>query len=348
MKYKLAILPGDGIGSEVTDAAVRVLEALTDKVETTSYLFGGASCDVNNTPLTDEVLRECASSDAVLLGAVGGPKWDSLPSEIRPEKGLLKIRKELGLFCNLRPALLYEELTSSCPLKPELVEGGLDIMIVRELTGGAYFGPKELKDDYGSDLIIYSEKEVERIAIKAFEIAKKRKNKLTSVDKANVLMSSKLWRKVVDRVALDYPEVEVEHMYVDNAAMQLVTKPKQFDLILTENMFGDILSDEASVLTGSIGMLPSASLRDDSFGLYEPSHGSAPQIAGQNIVNPIACILSLALALRYSFKMTAEADRIEKAITKVLQDGYRTLDIEAEGTTVLGTKEITSLIIKAL
>ena len=348
MKYKLAILPGDGIGTEVTDAALKVLNAITDKVETKSYLFGGASYDVNNMPLTEEVLQECAQSDAVLLGAVGGPKWDAVASELRPEKGLLKIRKELGLFCNLRPALLYEELISSCPLKQELVEGGLDIMIVRELTGGAYFGPKELTNDYGSDLIIYSEKEVERIAIKAFEIAKKRQNKLTSVDKANVLDSSKLWRRVVDRIALDYPEVEVEHMYVDNAAMQLVTKPKQFDLILTENMFGDILSDEASVLTGSIGMLPSASLREDSFGLYEPSHGSAPQIAGQNIVNPIACILSLALALRYSFKMIEEADKIEKAIKKVLQAGYRTVDILTHDTKEVSTTEITDLIIKAL
>jgi len=296
------------------------------------------------------------NSDAVLLGSIGGDTntspWYQLEPALRPEAGLLKIRKELNLFANLRPAYLYDELKGACPLKEEITEGGFDMMIMRELTGGLYFGARETKEVNGQmvahDNLIYSENEIRRIAIRGFDIAMKRRKKVTSVDKANVLDTSRLWRKVVNEVAKDYPSVEVEHMLVDNCAMQLVKNPRQFDVILTENMFGDILSDEASMVTGSIGMLSSASLRDDKLGMYEPSHGSAPDIAGKNIANPIATILSAAMMLRYSFDMDQEAEAIERAIEKVLKDGYRTIDIMSDGQTKVSCSQMGDLIVERL
>lgn len=314
--------------------------------------MGGCSIDAYGEPLTDEALAIAKSSDAVLLGSIGGntstSPWYKLPPDKRPEAGLLKIRKELGLFANLRPAYLYPELADACPLKEATSAKGFDMIIVRELTGGLYFGERSTKEVNGElvahDNLIYSESEIRRIAIKAFEIARVRRKKITSVDKANVLDSSRLWRKVVNEVAKDYPDVEVEHMLVDNSAMQLVANPSQFDVVLTENMFGDILSDEASMITGSIGMLSSASLREDKFGLYEPSGGSAPDIAGKNVANPIATILSGAMMLRYSFDLNKEADAIEQAVRDVLKEGYRTVDIYKDGDKKVSTSEMGDLI----
>ena len=352
MNYKIALLKGDGIGPEIVDEAVRVLNKIEEKFghkfEYVQGYLGGESIDKFGIPLSDETIEICKNSDAVLLGAVGGPKWDNIDPEIRPEKGLLKIRKELGVYTNLRPAILYNTLKDASPLKPEIIGDGLNIMVIRELTGGLYFGPKSYKYDEAYDTMLYTRKEIERIARKGFEIAKLRKNELVSVDKHNVLDSSKLWREVVDEVAKDYPEIKVSHMYADNAAMQLVINPAQFDVILTENTFGDILSDEASMLTGSIGMLPSASLGDGKVGLYEPIHGSAPTIADQDIANPIATILSAAMMLRYSFDLTEEADAIEKAIEKVLADGFRTADIYTKGTKKIGTKEMGTEIVNRI
>ena len=342
MKFTVALIPGDGIGPDIVKEAVRVLDAVAltygHEVTYKHLIAGGEAIDQTGQPLPEETLKEASSSDAVLLGAVGGPKWDNVPSSLRPEKALLGLRGGMGLFCNLRPALLYSQLADACPLRSELVEGGLDVMVVRELTGGIYFGKRGRSEDGAFDTMSYTKSEIERIARKAFEIAMKRKKKVTSVDKANILETSRLWRATVEEVAKDYPEVELNHLYVDNASMQLVRNPKQFDVILTENMFGDILSDEASMITGSIGMLPSASLRSDSFGMYEPIHGSAPDIAGQDKANPLATILSVAMMLRYTFSLQKEADAVEEAVRKTLDDGWRTADIFSEGTKLCGTR----------
>ena len=339
MKLNIVCIPGDGIGPEVVAEAKKVLNAVADKygheMSFTDILMGGASIDACGEPLTDEAIATAKAADAVLMGSIGGntstSPWYKLPSHLRPEAGLLKLRKALNLFANLRPANLYEELKEACPLRDDIIGDGFDMMIMRELTGGLYFGERSTKEVDGVmtavDTLTYNEDEIRRIAIKGFDIAMKRRKKVTSVDKANVLDSSRLWRKVVEEVAKDYPEVTLEHMLVDNCAMQLVKNPRQFDVILTENMFGDILSDEASMVTGSIGMLASASLNDTKFGLYEPSGGSAPDIAGMGIANPIATILSAAMMLRYSFDLDAEADAIEKAVKKVLEENYRTIDI---------------------
>ncbi len=360
MEKKITVIKGDGIGPEIVTEAIKVLDEIAKKYNHNftyqEILLGGASIDVHGCPLTDEALNKAKNSDAILLGSIGGDTntspWYKLEPGLRPEAGLLKIRKELGLFANLRPAYLYDALSSACPLKPELVAGGFDMMIVRELTGGIYFGDRKTVEEDGqlvaTDEMKYSESEIRRIARVAFEIALKRNKRIISVDKANVLDSSRLWRKVVKEVASDYPTVAVEDMLVDNCAMQLVMNPKQFDVILTGNMFGDILSDEASMITGSIGMLASASLRDDSLGMYEPSHGSAPDIAGKNVANPIATILSLAMMLRYSFGLEAEAKNIETAIEKVLADNYRTSDIAIEGSVVLSTTEMGDMIVSKL
>lgn len=356
MNYKIAVVPGDGIGPEVIEQALRVLDKVGEKYnhsfEYTKVLAGGAAIDAAGKCLPQETIDICKGSDAVLLGAVGGWKWDTLPGDERPERALLGLRKELGLFANIRPALLFEELAQACPLKPEIIEGGLDLVVVRELTGGIYFGEKGFKEtDMGPaayDVELYSEEEVRRIAIVAFDMAMKRGKKVTSVDKANVLESSRLWRRVVAEVAKDYPEVELNNLYVDNTAMQMVLNPKQFDVVLTSNIFGDILSDEASQITGSIGMLPSASLAKGNFGMYEPVHGSAPDIAGQNKANPMATILSAAMMLRYTFGLSEEADAIEAAVKKVLADGYRTPDLLANGGKEIGTKEAGDLIVAAI
>ena len=360
MEKNIAVIKGDGIGTEIVNEALKVLNAIAKKYHHTFHyqeiLMGGASIDAYGVPLSDEALEIAKNSDSVLLGSIGGDAntspWYKLEPSLRPEAGLLKIRKELGLFANLRPAYLYEELRGACPLKEEISAKGFDIMIMRELTGGLYFGERETKEVDGilvaHDNLIYNENEIRRIAKRGFDIAMKRNKKVTSVDKANVLDTSRLWRKIVNEVAKDYPEVTVEPMFVDNAAMQLVKDPSQFDVMLTENMFGDILSDEASMVTGSIGMLSSASLREDSLGMYEPSHGSAPDIAGKNIANPIATILSAAMMLRYSFDLDEEADVIEKAVEKVLQLGYRTTDIMSEGKTLVGTKQMGDLIVENL
>ena len=345
MKYNVACIPGDGIGPEIVAEAKKVLDKVGAKFghefNYTEVLMGGVSIDAHGVPLTDEALETAKKSDAVLLGAVGGrvgvDSWYELPPNLRPEAGLLAIRKGLGLFANLRPAYLYPELKAACPLKESIADAGFDMIVVRELTGGLYFGKRETKEVEGVmtavDTLSYNENEIRRIVIKAFDIAMKRRKKVTSVDKANVLDSSRLWRKIVGEVAKDYPEVTVEDMLVDNCAMQLVKDPAQFDVILTENMFGDILSDEASMVTGSIGMLSSASLSEGKLGLYEPSHGAAPDIAGQNIANPIATILSAAMMLRYSFDLDREADAVEAAVRQVLKDGIRTGDIMTEGCT---------------
>ena len=360
MEKNIAVIKGDGIGPEIVNEALKVLNAISRKYNHTFHyreiLMGGASIDAYGVPLTDEAIQVAQNSDAVLLGSIGGDTntspWYQLEPALRPEAGLLKIRKELNLFANLRPAYLYDELKGACPLKEEITEGGFDMMIMRELTGGLYFGARETKEVNGQmvahDNLIYNENEIRRIAIRGFDIAMKRRKKVTSVDKANVLDTSRLWRKVVNEVAKDYPSVEVEHMLVDNCAMQLVKNPRQFDVILTENMFGDILSDEASMVTGSIGMLSSASLRDDKLGMYEPSHGSAPDIAGKNIANPIATILSAAMMLRYSFDMDQEAEAIERAIEKVLKDGYRTIDIMSDGQTKVSCSQMGDLIVERL
>ncbi|MCK9287520.1 MAG: 3-isopropylmalate dehydrogenase [Sphaerochaetaceae bacterium] len=354
MKLKIAVIPGDGIGPDIVAEGIKVLGEVAKKFNHTLdfsfYLAGGVAIDSVGEPLPESTLLGCADAQAVLLGSVGGPKWDDLKGDMRPEKALLGLRGGLKLFCNLRPAILYRQLSEACPLKDHIIEGGLDLMVVRELTGGIYFGDRG-RNENGTrayDTMAYSELEVERIARKAFELAMKRKKKLMSVDKANILESSRLWRSVVNRVATEYPLVTVSHMYVDNAAMQLVRNPKQFDVIVTTNMFGDILSDEASMITGSIGMLPSASLREDSFGMYEPIHGSAPDIAGQDKANPIATILSVAMMLRHSFNLEEEAAVIETAISKVLDDGYRTLDIMSSQMHPVGTKEMGSLIAQAI
>ena len=356
MNLKITCIPGDGIGPEIVAEAKKVLDAVADKyghsITYTDILMGGASIDVHGVPLTDEAIETAQSADAVLMGSIGGntttSPWYKLPPNLRPEAGLLKIRKALNLFANLRPAVLYEELADACPLRKDISEKGFDMLIMRELTGGLYFGERKTVEENGVlkaiDTLTYDENEIRRIAIKGFDIARKRKNKVTSVDKANVLDSSRLWRKVVEEVAKDYPDVTLEHMLVDNCAMQLVKDPSQFDVILTENMFGDILSDEASMVTGSIGMLASASLNDSKFGLYEPSHGSAPDIAGQDIANPIATILSAAMMLRYSFDLDKEADAIEMAVKQVLKEGFRTVDIMSEGCTKVGCKEMGSLL----
>ena len=356
MDLKIAVLAGDGIGPEIVREAKKVLDKVCEKYgHSFSYsevLLGGASIDVHGVPLTDEAIATAKSSDAVLMGSIGGDAktspWYKLEPSKRPEAGLLAIRKALNLFANLRPAYLYNELRKACPLRDEIIGDGFDMIIVRELTGGLYFGERQTIEENGVkkaiDTLSYNENEIRRIAIKAFEIARKRRNKVTSVDKANVLDSSRLWRSVVEDVAKDYPDVTLEHMLVDNCAMQLVRDPKQFDVILTENMFGDILSDEASEITGSIGMLSSASLSETSLGLYEPSHGSAPDIAGKGIANPLATILSAAMMLRFSFDLDKEADSIEAAVSKVLKDGYRTIDIMSDGKTQIGTEEMGSLI----
>jgi 3-isopropylmalate dehydrogenase len=355
MNYNIAVIPGDGIGPEIITEARKVLDQVGKKYghqfNYTEVLMGGVSIDATGEPLTKEALELARNSDSVLLGAVGGnvgqSNWYSLPPHLRPEAGLLAIRKGLGLFANIRPAVLYEELKDACPLKEEIIGGGFDFVVMRELTGGLYFGARSTVEENGvrkaMDTLVYDENEVRRIAKWAFEIAMKRNKKVCSVDKANVLDSSRLWRQVTKEVSKDYPEVELSDMLVDNCAMQLVKNPRQFDVILTENMFGDILSDEASMITGSIGMLASASLGDTKLGLYEPSHGSAPDIAGLNIANPIATILSAAMMLRYSFELEEEADRIEAAVKTILQKGYRTKDIMSEGMTLVGTKEMGDL-----
>lgn len=352
MNYKIALVPGDGIGPDVVAEAVKVMDKIGEKYghsfQYTTVLAGGAAIDAVGECLPQNTIEVCKNSDAVLLGAVGGWKWDTLPGDQRPERALLGLRKELGLFANLRPALLFSELAEACPLKPEIIEGGLDIVVVRELTGGIYFGEKGYKDtELGRaafDIEQYAEEEIRRIAVVAFDMAMKRDKKLTSVDKANVLESSRHWRNVVKEVSKDYPEVELSHMYIDNAAMQMVRDPKQFDVIVTSNLFGDILSDEASMITGSIGMLPSASLAKGNFGMYEPVHGSAPDIAGQNKANPMATILSVAMMLRYTFGLSKEAEAVEEAVKSILSEGYRTSDIMSPGKTAIGTKEAGDLI----
>lgn len=352
MKLNIGVIKGDGIGPEVVTEAMKVLDRIAvvygHEVCDTQLFMGGASIDAYGIPLTEETIKLAKSCDAILMGSIGGDAktspWYQLEPSKRPEAGLLKLRKELHLFANLRPAVLYEELKDACPLKEEIISDGFDMMIMRELTGGLYFGERatEIIDgvETAKDTLTYNEEEIRRIAKRSFEVAMKRRKKVTSVDKANVLDSSRLWRKVVEEVAADYPEVVLEHMLVDNCAMQLVKDPRQFDVILTENMFGDILSDEASMVTGSIGMLASASLNETKFGLYEPSGGSAPDIAGKGIANPIATILSAAMMLRFSFNLDQEADAIEQAVASVLKDGYRTIDIMSERKMKIGTSEM--------
>lgn len=354
---KIAVIKGDGIGPEVIKQAQKILSVVEKKYdckfEYTDVLMGGVAIDATGVPLPEETVAVCKASDAVLLGAVGGEKWDTLPGHLRPETGLLGIRKALNVFANLRPAIMFPQLKAASTLKEEVLGDGLDLMVIRELTGGAYFGEKnrEATEDGGQkawDVMAYSTYEIERIAKVAFETAKKRDNKLTLVDKANVLESSRLWRETVTKISKEYPEVELNFMYVDNAAMQLIRNPKQFSTIVTENLFGDILSDEASMLTGSLGMLPSASLGDAKLGLYEPIHGSAPDIAGQDKANPIATIMSVAMMLRYSFDMIDAASNIEKAVASVLDKGYRTGDIMEKGMTLVGTEKMGDLISEAL
>lgn len=356
MDLRITCIPGDGIGPEIVAQAKKVLERTAEqfghRVLWQEILLGGASIDAYGVPLTQEAIDTAKASQAVLMGSIGGDTntspWYQLPPNLRPEAGLLAIRKELNLFANLRPAVLYEELAQACPLKTEISSAGFDMMIMRELTGGLYFGERKTVEENGIrkaiDTLTYDENEIKRIAVKGFDIARKRKHKVTSVDKANVLDSSRLWRSVVNEVAKDYPDVSLEHMLVDNCAMQLVKDPAQFDVILTENMFGDILSDEASMVTGSIGMLASASLNDTKFGLYEPSHGSAPDIAGKDIANPIATVLSAAMLLRYSFDLDKEAEAIEAAVKQVLKEGYRTVDIMSADGTLVGCKEMGRLL----
>ena len=356
MKYNIAVIPGDGIGPEIVDATVQVLNAVAAKsgnrFDYEYVLAGGCAIDKFGTPLPDETLEKCKKADAVLLGAVGGPKWDNPTAKVRPEQALLGLRGGLGLYCNLRPAVLYAPLRNASPLKDSIIGDGINIQIVRELTGGIYFGERGKCDDNGVpaayDTEKYNEEEVRRIAKIGFEAAMKSKKKVTSVDKANILESSRLWRRIVEEVHKDYPEVEVNHLYIDNATMQMVRDPGQFDVVVTSNMFGDILSDEASMVTGSIGMLPSASLGENSFGMYEPIHGSAPDIAGKGIANPLATILSGAMMLRYSFNLEDEAKMIEKAVLDVLNDGLRTGDIMSEGMKLVNTKEMTKAVLDKL
>ena len=356
MNYQIAVIPGDGIGPDVVEQTLKVMDKVGEKFghtfNYTKVLAGGCAIDATGACLPQETIDICKASDAVLLGAVGGWKWDNLPGDQRPERALLGLRKALGLFANLRPALLFEQLADASPLKPEILAGGLDIVVVRELTGGIYFGEKGHRDtDLGPaayDIEQYAEGEVRRIAKVAFDMAMKRSKHVTSVDKANVLESSRLWRRVVAEVAQDYPEVTLDNLYVDNAAMQLVRNPRQFDVIVTSNIFGDILSDETSQITGSIGMLPSASLAEGNFGMYEPVHGSAPDIAGQDKANPMATILSAAMMLRYTFGLGAEADAIENAVKSVLDQGYRTPDLYAGQGTQVGTAQMGDLIAAAI
>lgn len=356
MNFNIAVIPGDGIGPEVIDESIKILNRIGQKY---NHVFefeflqaGGCAIDSLGTPLPEKTLEFCKSSDAVLLGAVGGPKWDDPNANVRPEQALLGLRGGLNLYCNLRPALLYKTLKEASPLKDSIIGDGIDICVVRELTGGIYFGERgrEVIDGVVSayDTERYNLKEIQRIVKIGFETAMKRNKKLTSVDKANILESSRLWRSVVEEISKDYPEVQVNHLYIDNAAMQLVKDPRQFDVIVTSNMFGDILSDEASMITGSIGMLPSASLGEGTLGMYEPIHGSAPDIAGKGIANPLATILSTAMMLRYSFNLENEAKEIEDAVVKVLEDGYRTGDIKSEGTKLVGTKEMGRLVLEKL
>ena len=356
MKLNITCIPGDGIGPEIVAEAKKVLNKVAEvyghEITYKDILMGGASIDVHGVPLTDEAIADAKAADAVLMGSIGGntstSSWYQLPPEKRPEAGRLKIRKGRNRFANLRPAVLYQELSDACPLRKDISDRGFDLLIMRELTGGLYFGARHTTEVDGVrtavDTLTYNENEIRRIAIKAFDIARKRRGIVTSVDKANVLDSSRLWRKVVEEVAKDYPDITLSHMLVDNCAMQLVRDPSQFDVILTENMFGDILSDEASMVTGSIGMLASASLNDSKFGLYEPSHGSAPDIAGMDIANPIATILSAAMMLRYSFDLDKEADAIETAVKSILKKGYRTADIMAEGCEKVGCSRMGDLL----
>ena len=360
MNMNIGVIKGDGIGPEIVDEAMKVLDQVAKvyghTISYTQLLMGGASIDVAGVPLTEATLAAAKASDAVLMGSIGGDAktspWYQLEPSRRPEAGLLQLRKGLNLFANLRPAVLYEELKGACPLKEEIADRGFDLMIMRELTGGLYFGKRSTEEIDGvvtaKDELTYNENEIRRIARRGFDIAMKRRKKVTSVDKANVLDSSRLWRKIVEEVAADYPEVELEHMLVDNCAMQIVHNPCQFDVVLTENMFGDILSDEASMVAGSIGMLSSASLNETKFGLYEPSHGSAPDIAGKNIANPIATVLSAAMMLRYSLDLDKEAEAVENAVQKILKDGYRTVDIMSEGCKKVSTSEMGDLLVKAL
>ncbi|EOS32523.1 3-isopropylmalate dehydrogenase [Lachnospiraceae bacterium 28-4] len=358
MELKITCIPGDGIGPEIVREAKKVLDKVAQsyghEIKYTDILMGGASIDVHGVPLTEEAVAQAKAADAVLMGSIGGDTttspWYKLPPNLRPEAGLLGIRKALNLFANLRPAVLYKELAGACPLKTEISDRGFDMLIMRELTGGLYFGERKTVEENGIrkaiDTLTYDENEIRRIAVKGFDIARKRRKKVTSVDKANVLDSSRLWRSVVEEVAKDYPDVTLEHMLVDNCAMQLVKDPAQFDVILTENMFGDILSDEASMVTGSIGMLASASLNDTKFGLYEPSHGSAPDIAGKDIANPIATILSAAMMLRYSFDLDKEAEAVETAVKEVLKEGYRTVDIMSEGCVQVSCSKMGDLLVE--
>ncbi len=353
--YRITVLPGDGIGPEIMREALKVLDTVSTRsgvrFAMEEGLVGGAAYDRYGTPLPDHILEMAAASDAVLLGAVGGPKWESLEYSLRPERGLLGLRSGLGLFANLRPVVVFEDLIDASPLKPQIIRG-IDLLIVRELTGDAYFGkPRGVRVENGQrvgiNTMVYTEAEIRRIAKVAFEIARTRRRKLLSVDKANVLEMTELWRDVVTEMGRDYPDVELRHMYVDNCAMQLIRNPSQFDVIVTTNMFGDILSDEASMLTGSLGMLPSAS-QGEKTAMYEPSHGSAPDIAGQNIANPIATILSAAMMLRHSFGMTGEAAAVERAVRAVLKDGFRTEDIRQEGAMIVGTVEMGDLVAKKI
>lgn len=358
MSKKVIVLPGDGIGVEIVTEAVRVLDIVNEShslgISTETFAFGGASYDASGEPLTEDTLAACRSADAILLGAIGGPQYDKAPRDKRPERGLLRLRSELDLFSNLRPALLYPELAEASSLKPELV-GGLDLMILRELTGGIYFGgPRgiETRDGQrvGFNTMVYGEDEIRRIAISGFEIAMQRNRRLCSVDKANVLEVSELWREIVIDVAKDYPDVELSHMYVDNAAMQLVRAPKQFDVMVTSNLFGDILSDAAAMLTGSIGMLPSASLDANGKGMYEPVHGSAPDIAGTGKANPLATILSVSMMLRYTLREAAAADQIDGAVSRVIQSGYRCADIATQNNDekIVSTTEMGDAVVSAL
>ena len=354
MQYNIAVVKGDGVGPEIVSEAMLVLDKIGEKYGHTfvfhEVLAGGCSIDVNGVPLTDETVEICKAADSVLLGAVGGPKWDNVPSAIRPEKALLGLRSALGLFANIRPATMYKALADACPIKPEIIGDGFDLVVCRELTGDVYFGKHYRKEsdcgwgEMGCDDMNYSVYEVERIARRAFEMSRVRSKHVTSVDKANVLETSRVWRETVARIAEEYPDISVDYMYVDNAAMQLVRNPGQFDVMLTGNLFGDILSDEASMITGSIGMLPSASIGETGKGMYEPIHGSAPDIAGKGIANPIATILSCAMMLRYSFGLQDEADAIEAAVEKALNDGYRTADIASKGEKSLSTKEMGEII----
>lgn len=344
MNYNLAVIPGDGIGPEVMKEAVKVLDCVAKKFHLSfhyTYLkAGGCAYEQYGDPLPDQTVEQALASDAVLLGAVGGPVWDELPVDKRPEKALLGLRKSLGLFANLRPAVLFPQLADACPLKEEITKDGLDILVVRELIGGIYFGKRGTEGDSAYDTLCYSVPEIERITRVAMKAAMKRNKKVCSVDKANILDSSRLWRKTVKRVAQEFPEIRLDHLYVDNASMQLIRKPGQFDVIVTGNMFGDILSDEAAMLTGSIGMLPSASLGEGHVGLYEPVHGSAPDIAGKNLANPLATIMSVSMMLKYSFGMEEAAKCIEDAISKTLDQGYRTADIAGEERNIVGTREM--------